>query len=66
MEQTHIQKSVYCDFDHPAVAGLARELANGEPDPAKVTMATFKCFTQVQLNRQWVMAHATLDISTYG
>jgi transglutaminase-like putative cysteine protease len=141
MEQTHIQKSVYCDFDHPAVSGLARELANGEPDPVMVTMATFKftrdnirfgfdlvqvkasetlakgygvcwnkslllvallrcnkiparmaynpvkrefmrpamgdacqaltetvnhCFTQVQLNSQWVMADATLDISTYG
>lgn len=42
MEQTYLQKSVYCDFDHPAVAGLAQDLAKGEPDPARVTLAAFK------------------------
>jgi hypothetical protein len=42
MEQAHIQKSVYCDFDHPAVSGLARDLANDAPDPLRVTLSTFK------------------------
>ena len=42
MEQTYIQKSLYCDFDHPAVSSLARDLAKNEPDPAKVTEAAFK------------------------
>ncbi len=42
MEQAYIQKSVYCDFDHPAVAGLAKDFATGEPDPARVTLAAFK------------------------
>jgi transglutaminase-like putative cysteine protease len=42
MELSHIQKSVYCDFDHPAVSRLAKDLANGVPDPARVTLTTFK------------------------
>jgi transglutaminase-like putative cysteine protease len=42
MEQTHIQKSVYCDFDHPAVSRLARDLANDEPDPSRLPLAIFK------------------------
>jgi transglutaminase-like putative cysteine protease len=42
MEQAHIQKSVYCDFDHPAVSSLAKDLANGKPDPVRVTLASFK------------------------
>ena len=42
MEQAYIQKSDYCDFDHPAVSSLARDLAKDEPDPARVTEAAFK------------------------
>ncbi len=42
MEQAYTRKSVYCDFDHPAVAGLARELAKDGTDPAGVTLATFE------------------------
>ena len=42
MEQAYIQKSVYCDFDHPTVSRLARHLANDEPDPLRVTLSTFK------------------------
>ncbi len=42
MEQSHIQKTVYCDFDHPAVSRVAKELANSGPDPAKVALAAFK------------------------
>ena len=42
MEQAYIQKSVYCDFDHPAVAGLAKDIATSEPDPARVTLSAFK------------------------
>jgi transglutaminase-like putative cysteine protease len=140
MEQDYIQKSVYCDFDHPAVSSLAKEIAKGESDPARVAVATFKyvrdnirfgfdlvkvkasetlakgygvcwnkslllaallrcnkiparmayhpvnqefmrpamgdacqtltetinhCFTQVELNGEWVTADATLDTPTY-
>ena len=42
MEQAHIQKSVYCDFDHPAVSRLAMDLAKGKADPLNVTLAAFK------------------------
>ncbi len=42
MEQAYLQRSIYCDFDHPAVAALAKNLADGEPDPARVTLAAFK------------------------
>jgi transglutaminase-like putative cysteine protease len=42
MEQAYIQNSVYCNFDHPAVAGLAKDLADGEPGPESVTLAAFK------------------------
>lgn len=140
MEQTHLQKSVYCDVDHPAIVGLAKDLAKGEPDPANIALTAFKhirdnirfgfdlvqvkasetlakgygvcwnkalllvallrsndiqarmayqpvkrefmrpamgdacqtltetinhCFTQVQLNGNWVTADATLDTATY-
>lgn len=140
MEQAYLQKSIYCDFDHTAVAGLAKDLANGEPDPVRATLAVFRhvrdnirfgfdlvrvkasetlakgygvcwnkslllvallrsikiparmaynpvkrefmrpamgdacqtltetinhCFTQVQLNGEWIAADATLDAPTY-
>jgi len=42
MQQAHLQKSVYCDFDHPAVSSLAEDLANNEPDPVVVTQSIFK------------------------
>lgn len=42
MEETYLQKSVYCDFDNPAVSRLAKNLADFGPDPAKVALATFK------------------------
>jgi transglutaminase-like putative cysteine protease len=42
MEQAYLQKSVYCDFDHPVVSSLARDLAKDEQDPARATEATFK------------------------
>jgi transglutaminase-like putative cysteine protease len=42
VEPTHIQKSVYCDFDHPAVSSLAKDLAGEESDPAMVTRLIFK------------------------
>jgi transglutaminase-like putative cysteine protease len=42
MEQANTRKSVYCDFDHPAIAGLAKDLAKGEPDHSRVTLAAFK------------------------
>jgi transglutaminase-like putative cysteine protease len=42
MELSQLEKSVYCDLDHPAIARLAKELANGEPDPSRVTLASFK------------------------
>jgi transglutaminase-like putative cysteine protease len=42
MEQAYTQKSVYCDFDHPAVANLAKELATGERDPESVSKAVFR------------------------
>jgi transglutaminase-like putative cysteine protease len=41
MDETCTRKSVYCDFDHPAVAGLAKDLASTAPDPARVTLAAF-------------------------
>lgn len=41
MEQAYLQKSVYCDFDHPGISALAKTLAKGEPDPANLTAATF-------------------------
>ncbi len=41
MEQAHIQKSVYCDFDHPAVSSLAKDLANDESDSVMVTLSIF-------------------------
>ena len=42
MGQAYIQKSIYCDFEHPAVAGLAKDLAKGESDPVRVTLTSFK------------------------
>jgi transglutaminase-like putative cysteine protease len=42
MEQSYTRKSVYCDFDHPAVAALAEDLAKGQPDPVETTLAAFK------------------------
>jgi transglutaminase-like putative cysteine protease len=42
MGQAHIQKSIYCDFDHPAVLSLAKDLANNEPDPVKTTRLIFE------------------------
>jgi len=41
MEQAYIQKSFYCDFDHPAVSGLAKDLAKGGSDPLRVTETVF-------------------------
>jgi transglutaminase-like putative cysteine protease len=41
MEQAYLHKSVYCDFDHPTVAALAKELATGETDPVSITRAAF-------------------------
>ena len=41
MEQAYIRKSVYCDFDHPDVAGLAKELADVDADPARLSLAAF-------------------------
>lgn len=42
MEQAAIQEKVFCDFDHPAISTLAKELANGETDARKITEAVFK------------------------
>lgn len=39
---TMIQETIYCDFNHPAVATLAKKLADGETDPRKITEAVFK------------------------
>jgi hypothetical protein len=33
LQQAYTRKSDYCDFDHPEVAGPAKDLANGEPNP---------------------------------
>ncbi len=41
MNEAYIRKSVYCDFGHPAIAGLAEDLAQRESDPAKITLAAF-------------------------
>jgi transglutaminase-like putative cysteine protease len=42
VEPTHIQKSIYCDVDHPAVSSSAKDRANNESDPAMVTRLIFK------------------------
>jgi transglutaminase-like putative cysteine protease len=42
MAQAYLQKSVYCDFDHPDITRLAKALATGEPDPASVTLKAFR------------------------
>ncbi len=42
MEQTTIQETTFCDFNHPAVSRLASKLANGETNPRKITKAVFK------------------------
>jgi transglutaminase-like putative cysteine protease len=42
MEKTALQKTTFCDFNHPAVVTLAKKLADGETDPKKITEATFK------------------------
>jgi transglutaminase-like putative cysteine protease len=42
MEQAYLQKTVYCDFDHPTIAGLAQDLAQGEPDSTSLALTTFK------------------------
>jgi transglutaminase-like putative cysteine protease len=42
MKQAHIQKSVYCDFNHPSISSLAKDLANNEPDPVMATQSIFK------------------------
>jgi transglutaminase-like putative cysteine protease len=41
MEQVHLQKTVYCDFEHPAVSALAEELSNAASNPVTVAVATF-------------------------
>jgi transglutaminase-like putative cysteine protease len=41
MGQAYLEKSLYCDVDHPTVAGLAKELAFGEPDPTHIALAAF-------------------------
>lgn len=42
MDQVHIQKTVFCDFNHPAVSSLAKNLAGDETDTGKLTQAVFK------------------------
>jgi transglutaminase-like putative cysteine protease len=42
MEDAYLQKSVYCDFEHPEVAALAQDLAKGEPNPTSLALTTFK------------------------
>jgi transglutaminase-like putative cysteine protease len=42
MEEAYLKKSVYCDYGHPAIAGLAQDLAKGESEPAGIVLSTFK------------------------
>lgn len=42
MDQTNIQETVYCDFNHAAVSSLAKKLAGEETDAGKITQAVFK------------------------
>lgn len=39
---TDTQQTVFCDFDHPAVLNLAKELANGVTDAREITKSVFK------------------------
>jgi transglutaminase-like putative cysteine protease len=42
VKQENLQKSVYCDFDHPSIASLAKDLAKDKADPAGIVLAAFK------------------------
>jgi len=41
-QNENIQETVFCDANHPAVSHLAKQLANGETDPRKITEVVFK------------------------
>ena len=43
MEQPRLQEATrFCDFEHPAVSSLARQLADGETDTRRIAEAVFK------------------------
>lgn len=41
-QDENIQETVFCDANHPAVSRLAKQLADGETNPRKITEAVFK------------------------